>query len=74
MTITVSRRGQMVIPANIRKKYGIKEPSQVELIDTGKEIVIVPIPKNAFKKSKGVLDGLVGINDLIKARREDRER
>ena len=71
MTVTVSVKGQMVIPAKIRKKYHIKPESKVELIDTGKEIVIIPIPSNPFRQSKGILKG-VATKDLIKARRKER--
>lgn len=71
MTVTVSVKGQMVIPAKIRKKYHIKPESKVELIDTGREIVIIPIPSNSFKQSKGILKGITSL-DLIKARRKER--
>ena len=71
MTVSVSVKGQMVIPAKIRKKYHIKPESKVELIDTGKEIVIIPLPSNPFRQSKGILKG-VTTKDLIKARRKER--
>ncbi|MBN2097556.1 MAG: AbrB/MazE/SpoVT family DNA-binding domain-containing protein [Candidatus Omnitrophica bacterium] len=71
MTITISERGQMVIPAVIRKKYKIKAQTKVELLDTGKEIVIVPIPKASLRQSRGILKG-VNVKDLIAARREER--
>lgn len=73
MTIIVSDRGQMVIPSAIRKRYNIKAKSKVELIDTGKEIVIVPIPKQALRQSKGMLKG-VSAKDIIAARREERKK
>lgn len=73
MTITVSDRGQMVIPASIRKRYGIKPHGKVELLDLGKEIVIVPILEQSLSKSKGILKGL-STYDLIKARRKLRRQ
>ena len=73
MTITVSARGQMVIPASIRKRYGIRQKSEVELLDLGKEVVIVPIPDKFLHKSRGMLKG-VSTNDLIKERRILRKR
>lgn len=73
MTITVSNRGQMVIPASIRKRYGIKPQSKLELLDLGKEIVIVPILEQSLSKSKGILKGL-STYDLIKARRRLRKQ
>ena len=68
MTVTVSARGQMVIPASIRRRYGIKQESKVELLDLGKEVVIIPIMEQSLLKSRGILIG-VSTNDLIRERR-----
>jgi len=73
MSVTVSVRGQTVIPSNIRKKYKIGPNSKVEFIDTGKEIIIVPIPSNSFAFSKGILKG-ISTQDLIAERRRERSR
>lgn len=73
MTVTISVRGQMVIPSDIRKRYGIKPQSKVEFIDTGEEIVLVPLPKDSFRDSFGVLKG-VTTKDLIRERRKERRR
>jgi len=73
MPISISSKGQMVIPARIRKKYRIEARSKVELVDTGKEIVIIPLPKEPFKSSRGILRG-VTTKDLIRLRREERRR
>ena len=73
MTITVSARGQMVIPASIRKRYGIKQKSVAELLDLGKEVVIVPIMEKSMLKSRGILKG-VSTNDLVKERRNLRKQ
>ena len=73
MTITVSARGQMVIPASIRKRYSIKPNTKVELIDLGKEVVIVPISEQSLSKSRGILKG-ISTADLIKARKALRKR
>ena len=73
MTITVSARGQMVIPASIRKRYGIKPNSKVELLDLGKEVVIVPIADQSIAKARGILKG-VSSADLIRERRKARKQ
>jgi AbrB family looped-hinge helix DNA binding protein len=68
MSVAVSIRGQMVIPAEIRRRYGIGANTRVEFVDTGSEIVLVPIPSRSFAKSKGILKG-VSTKDLIAERR-----
>ena len=73
MTVTISERGQMVLPAQIRKTYGITAHSKVEVLDKGGQIVIVPLPKGGFKGARGILKG-VGSKDLIQMRREERRR
>lgn len=73
MTITVSARGQMVIPVSIRKRYSIKPNTKVELIDLGKEVVIVPILEQPLAKSRGILKD-ISTSDLIKSRRALRKK
>ena len=74
MTIAISARGQMVIPAFIRKKYGLKSKSRMEILDLGKEVVLVPIPpKVSLMRAQGVMKG-VSTADLIKERRSLREK
>ncbi len=70
--VAVSVRGQTVIPAQIRKKYGIRAKSKVEFIDTGEEIVIVPLPDKPFEASYGLLKG-IGTKDLFEFRRKERK-
>ncbi len=71
MTLTVSTKGQMVIPTKIRKKYNIQPQTKVELIDKGNEIVIIPLPKDPLHNSRGILKG-VSTNDLLKLRWQEK--
>jgi AbrB family looped-hinge helix DNA binding protein len=71
MTVKISSKGQIVIPKDLRKKYNLKPKSKVELVDTGEEIVVIPLPeRDIFLNSKGILKG-VGTKDLIKLRRKE---
>lgn len=71
MTVTVSTKGQMIIPSEIRKKYHIQPQTKVEVIDKGKEIVIIPLPKDPFRDSRGILKG-ISAQDLIRFRRQEK--
>ena len=71
MSVSVSVKGQLVIPASIRKKYRLEPRTRVEIIDTGEEIVLVPLPKDSFRESRGILCG-VSSRDLQIMRRKDR--
>ena len=71
MLVTVSSRGQTVIPAELRKKYGITANSKIEFVDIGEEIELVTLPENPFESSHGILKG-VSTKDLFEARRQER--
>jgi len=43
LTYTITEKGTVSIPANIRNKYGLRKGAKVEFIDTEEGIVIVPI-------------------------------
>ncbi|MCW4018909.1 MAG: AbrB/MazE/SpoVT family DNA-binding domain-containing protein [Candidatus Bathyarchaeota archaeon] len=42
--VVVTRKGQVTIPAEIRRKFGIEESSKVEIIEKNGEIVIRKCP------------------------------
>ena len=73
MTLKLSSKGQVVIPSSIRKRYHLKAHSKLELLDQGGQIVLVPVPKDSFKASRGILKGLVSTDDLLAMRRQERE-
>ena len=44
-TSTVTEKGMITLPADMRRKYSIKRGSKVKLMEEGKGILVVPIPK-----------------------------
>lgn len=73
MAVTVSSKGQLVIPAPIRRRYHITPGSQVRVLDNGKEIVLIPIPKDAFRASRGMLKGY-SVEEFLRWRRQEKRR
>ena len=70
----VSSKGQTVIPAELRKRYGIEPNSKIEFIDTGEEIVIVPLgSEDPVRSTYGILKE-VSSRDVIRNRRRERKR
>jgi AbrB family looped-hinge helix DNA binding protein len=61
---TITRKGQIVIPAKLRHKYGIKAGTSIQLIDDGEQIILRPITPHryascaVFSKGKGGLQAL----------------
>ena len=58
MEVTVSSKGQVVIPQEIRERLKIKEGQHIKIEEVGGTIVIVPVPKDPVKALKGVASGL----------------
>ena len=74
MLTTVSSRGQTAIPAEIRKKYGIKGNSKLQWIDEGEVITVVPIGDDPIKSFRGKSKCKDLVKSLLESRREERER
>ncbi len=73
MQTAVTKRGQTVIPAAIRKRYGIEEGQRIEWLDEGRSIKVVPAPPDPLRALRGRGKG-EGLGDrLLEARREDRD-
>jgi len=67
----VTVKGQVVIPARLRKKYGIKKGTQVSLYERRGEIVIKPITDEYIRAMAG-MTGTKG--KLLKALKEEKSR
>lgn len=73
MTVTVSRKGQLVIPAPVRKRYRLVPGSHVEVLDSGREIILVPVPKSAFRASRGLLRDY-SVKEFLRWRGQERQQ
>ena len=73
METIISRRGQTVIPAEIRKRHNIKDGDQLVWIDDGQSIRVIPIPADPIKALRGSGKGQNLTTILLDERRKDRE-
>ena len=67
-------KGQIVIPANLRKKYGIKNGTKIIVTDNGDSIILKPVTEQYLKNLQGSLKGKGGLKVLVEERRKDKER
>lgn len=72
MKSTVSTRGQVSIPASLRKKYGIENETQVEWLEDGNAIKIIPLPKDPIKAFRGMGRDRYASEKLIADRKKER--
>ncbi len=72
MRTTLSARGYITIPSEIRKKLGMKAGQQVEWIENGKVIRLLPIPHDPIAHCRGSSKGLT--RALLESRKKERQR
>jgi AbrB family looped-hinge helix DNA binding protein len=72
MITKVGTRGQVSIPKEIRKRFGIESESRVEWFVEGKVIRVLPIPKDPVKRFRGKGNRTYTTEDLIKDRKDER--
>ncbi len=67
-------KGQIVIPAPLRRKYGIKNGTKIIVTDMGDSIVLKPVTEQYLINLKGSLKGKGGLKVLVAQRRKDKEK
>ena len=73
-TSIVTIKGQMVVPAKIRKKLGIKKGTKVAIIENQDSFTVRPLDKKYFEQFAGILPAKGKASKvLLEERRKDRE-
>lgn len=71
----VTTKGQLVIPARIRRRYGIKTGTRIRFLEREGEIILQPITGAAIRSLRGVLRSEAPVTaDLLAERAKDKER
>jgi AbrB family looped-hinge helix DNA binding protein len=74
-TLTISQKGWVVIPAELRKKYHLTPGSEVVIVDYGGVLAIIPTVQDAIRQGAGLLQDLKGLTgELVKERAHERRR
>ena len=55
--LTVSSKGWVVIPAHLRKRYGLEPGSRVRIVDYGGVLSLVPAMDDPLQEAAGMLKG-----------------
>ncbi len=74
MKAKVTARGQVSIPAEIRKKFNIEPDSRVEWIAEGNVITVSTLPKDPVAAFRGRGSRRYSTERLIDERRAEREK
>jgi len=71
----VTTKGQLVIPAKLRRRFGIKQGTKVCFIERGNEILFQPVTKEYIGSVCGMLKSDTSVaEELLKERAKDKER
>jgi len=68
---TVTTKGQLVIPSKLRRKYAIKQGTQVAFLEQDNRLVLQPLTLEFVRSLRG---SLKGEPSALKALLEDRKR
>lgn len=75
MKLHISSKGWVVIPAALRKKYGLKPGDAVTIVDYGGVLSLVPALEDPVHDARGLLKGYGSLTDaLLEDRRADAAR
>jgi len=75
MTLKISQKGWVVIPADLRRKYDLKPGDEVHVVDYGGVLALIPVSEDPLEAGAGMLYGdtlLTGA--LLNERKRDRRR
>ncbi|SPD75961.1 Transcriptional regulator, AbrB family [uncultured Desulfobacterium sp.] len=71
-TVKVLGKGQIVIPAEIRKKYKIQSGSHIRIFEYGDLIYLVPPSEDPVNEAMGLLPAKPSLaRELLEERRKD---
>ncbi len=74
METYATTKGQIVIPAALRRKYGIRPGTRILVYDDGEHILLKPVTEQWVGKLQGSLKGSGALKLLMEERARDRER
>lgn len=73
-TAYITSKGQLVVPAKLRRRYGIKPGTKICFIERGHEILFQPVTKEYIHSICGMLKSHTSITqELLKERSKDKQ-
>lgn len=71
----VTAKGQVTIPAHLRRQHGIKPGTKICFIERGKEILLQPITKEYIRRICGMFKSKISATqELLEERARDKAR
>ncbi len=70
---TVTTKGQLVIPARLRRKFGIRKGTQIAFLEENQRLVLQPITVEYLRRLRGSFKHAAAALEILYAERR-RER
>ena len=74
VSVKISEKGWVVIPAEYRRRYGLKSGDRVRIVDYGGVLALVPQMENPVEDSRGLLEGASLTKAMLAERARERRR
>jgi len=69
----VSSKGQLVVPAGIRRKYGIKPGTRIVFVEENGRVILQPVTAEYIRSFRGLFKLKKGEKAATQELREDRD-
>ena len=56
-TSVVTTKGQLVIPARLRRRFGIRKGTRVTFVEDGGRMIVQPVTREFIRSLRGTLPG-----------------
>ena len=77
-TAYVTSKGQLAVPAKLRRKYNIKRGTRINFLEEGDHIIFQPVTREYIDSFCGIFKLKPGeksvVQELLEERRAERER
>jgi AbrB family looped-hinge helix DNA binding protein len=73
-SVKVLNKGQIVIPASIRKKYSIKPGNRIQMFEYGRLIYIIPHADDPVSEAHGCLPAHPSLSEELLADRKREQK
>lgn len=77
-TAYVTTKGQLVVPARLRRRFGIKPGTRINFIEEGERIIFQPVTREYIDSFCGIFKQKPGeksvVQELIEERRAEKEK
>jgi AbrB family looped-hinge helix DNA binding protein len=72
-TATLSAKGWVVIPKEIRDSLGLKKGDRIRVMQSDRQIVLIPMANDPIAAGRGMLKGGMSMKEFLEEKRRELE-